>query len=90
MGNFGKRLLIILLAVTVVVALAVGGNAYQNRNKNHKVSKDSAVVYEGQYNNVSYKVTKGDVWKTMLSSSPMSILEPTTLAVSVTKSSYPS
>ena len=74
MGNFGKRLLIILLAVTVIVALAVGGNAYQNRNKNHKVSKDSAVVYEGQYNNVSYKVTKGDVWKTMLSSSPMSTI----------------
>ncbi|MCR5565003.1 MAG: hypothetical protein K6F59_04360 [Gammaproteobacteria bacterium] len=72
MGNFGKRLLIILLAVTVIVALAVGGNAYQNRNKNHKVSKENAVVYEGQYNNVSYKVTKGDVWSTMLYSSPMS------------------
>ena len=74
MGNFGKRLLIILLAVTVIVALAVGGNAYQNRNKNHKVSKENAVVYEGQYNNVSYKVTKGDVWKTMLYSSPMSTI----------------
>lgn len=75
MGNFGKRLLIITLAVVLVVALAVGGNAYQNRNKNHVVSSGKQVVYSGNVYGTSYEVTKNDVWKNILYSSPMTTID---------------
>ena len=75
MGNFGKRVLIVLLAVALVVALALVGNAYQQRSKEHYISNKSAVVYSGNYNGLDYSVTKKDVWENILYSSPMSTAE---------------
>lgn len=72
MGNFGKRILITFLAVLVIVVLALGGNAIQQRDKSHKVSNAKQVVYSGTYNGLSYEITKKDVWTNMLYSSPMS------------------
>ena len=72
MGNFGKRILITFLGVLIVVVLAVGGNAIQQRDKSHKVSNTKEVVYSGTYNGLDYKITKGDVWQNILYSSPMS------------------
>lgn len=72
MGNFGKRILITFLAVLVVVVLAIGGNAIQQRDKSHKVSNSKEVVYSGSYSGLDYSVTKADVWKNILYSSPMS------------------
>ena len=68
MGNFGKRLLIVLLSALAVVGLALIGNAYQQAERIHKVSNASSVVLD--QNNI--KVTKKDVWKTILYSNPMS------------------
>ncbi len=68
MGNFGKRLLIVLLSALAVVGLALIGNAYQQAERIHKVSGSSSVVLD--QNNI--KVTKKDVWKTILYSNPMS------------------
>ena len=68
MGNFGKRLLIVLLSALAVVGLALIGNAYQQAERIHKVSNASSVVLD--QNNI--KLTKKDVWKTILYSNPMS------------------
>ncbi len=74
MGNYGKRVLIVLVAVAAVVALAVAGNAFQQRNKEHTISHSKEVVYQGEYNGTSYDVTKADVWKNILYSSPLSTM----------------
>ena len=75
MGNFGKRVLITFLGVLIIVVLAIGGNAIQQRDKSHKVSNAKQVVYSGSYNGLSYEITKKDVWTNILYSSPMSTVE---------------
>ena len=74
MGNFGKRILFVLLAVALVVALAVVGNAFQQRNKDHAVSKAKTVVYSGSYEGLNYSITKADVWTNIIHSSPLSTI----------------
>ena len=74
MGNFGKRILFVLLAVALVVALAVVGNAFQQRNKDHAVSKAKTVVYSGSYEGLNYSITKADVWTNIVHSSPLSTI----------------
>ena len=74
MGNLGKRLLIITLSVALVVAIALVGNAFQQRDKAHNLSSEKSVVYSGSYNGVSYEVTKKDVWNNILYSSPMTTI----------------
>lgn len=75
MGNFGKRILIVCLSVALVVALAIVGNTYQQRSKEHNIKNASAVVYSGKYQDIDYSVTKSDVWKNILYSSPMSTVD---------------
>ncbi|MCB9498842.1 MAG: hypothetical protein H6687_03025 [Bacillales bacterium] len=75
MGNYGKRVLIVILSVVLVVALALVGNAYQQREKNHYITDKNAVVYEGSYGGKTYQVTKEDIWENILYSSPMSTVE---------------
>lgn len=71
MGNFGKRILIVVLCVLFIVAIAIAGNAYQQASKDHNVKNSSEVVYSGTYNGQSYTITKGDIWYSILYSSPM-------------------
>jgi len=71
MGNFGKRILIILLAAVAFVTLALVGNAYQQAERVHKVSKSNSVVYQGSYDGKSYELTKEEIWKAMVNSDAM-------------------
>ena len=75
MGNFGKRILIVLISVLAIVALTLLGNAYQQAEKNHKVSNASSEVYKGSFNGHNYSLTKKDIWNNIINSSPLSTLE---------------
>lgn len=74
MGNFGKRILIVLTSVVLLVALTLVLNAYQQRDKSHSVTDKNSVVYSGSYDGVSYEVTKQDVWENILYSGATSTI----------------
>ena len=81
MGNFGKRLLIILISVIAIVAFTLVGNAYQQSERKHNISNKNEIVLEnltydfGEYS-VKYNITKDDVWKAIIDSRPLtSILQ---------------
>lgn len=72
MGNFGKRILFVFLSVALVVAIAVVGNSFEQKSKNHSVKNSAEIVYSGVYNGQTYEVSKNDIWNNILHSSPMS------------------
>ena len=46
MGNFGKRILIVLISVLAIVCLILVGNAIQQSEKIHKVNNSKEVKEE--------------------------------------------
>ena len=71
MGNFGKRILIVLISVLAIVCLILVGNAIQQSEKIHKVNNSKEVVYTL---NDDIKITRGDLWHAIVNGGSISTI----------------